>query len=584
MNQAKAIIRYNTGVFFVEKAQALVKHLFIWENLNVFSLLIKFRYISLTVTSLFYFLGPPYAPFYLKLGVVLLLYLEAYVFIRVYREQRSEILKKSLIIIELTGLLAILLFTGGLDSSFLWYAINPVLLATTLSPEFFCWGASAAFISAAFHLQQYVSGHPDFTVAIWPERAYIVLIFILITLAGQLLLHLIDRLSWQKAIMEKQFEHIKALYGAIDVFSHHGDPQEIANLFTSYCKEMTGAAKAIIWAREAGLQNKQSKVIYAIKGMRKALAEETWYPCIKDMFEDRKNGWKVKFLPMLSGNSKNGGTLVTVRIKSSSNIFGVFSAYFTRRVAGEDEESIKTLVFLADLCAAALEKRYLEAMSEKLLLSEEKDRIARQMHDTVNQNLFGLIHGLNVLNRKFDLPPEGQQQLHLLQKTARRCLQELRVSIYNLSDTKKNKEPFAEEIKAYLQDLEQLNGVRVLFDCQESLNGINSSLRSAIYRIIREAGSNAVRHGICNTITINLQATGDGVKISVCDDGRGFDLQALNDSGRNGLGLINMKELARSHGGDLVVNSRPGEGTSITCLLQWSHQDNSYSLAERSVQ
>ncbi len=553
-------------------ALSFLKKSFAWDHLDMRSLLHYYRYISLMITSFFYFLGPPFAPLYLKIGLVVFLFIEAWVFIKVFQEINSALMKKVLIFIELVGLLLILLLTGGLDSAFLWYAINPVLLSVTLAPAYFCWASAAAFIGSACYLQRFIAGHPEFSAVIWPERAYIFLIFTLIILSAQLSNHLINKLSWQKAIMERQLGHIKSLYEAAEVFTRYSDPQEVANLFASYSKALTGSTKSIIWAREMGTKSKLSKVIYAIKGPRSILLEQSWYPYIKNLFEDEDNEWKTDFYRFPPESGVVSGTLVTVRIKSSTNLFGVLSAYYSGSEQIKAEDIEKTLIFLADLCAAALEKRYLESMADKLLLSEEKDRIARQIHDTVNQNIFGLIHGLNNINRQYQFPEEVREQLSLLQKTAHKCLQELKHSIYNLSGTKSAKENFEDELKGFFADFQKLNNVQASLSCHGNLGLLNPHARSALLRIIREASSNAVRHGASKKISITLQLLEEGLSLVIKDDGKGFNDRVLNKGNNKGLGLLSMKELARSIGGELSINSKPGEGTEVVCQAVWPVQ------------
>ena len=155
------------------------------DSLNIGTVLNYYRYGSLLITSIFYFGGPPAAPWFLKTGVSLCLLLEAVVFTRLFKANGDKIMQKALVAIETAGLAFILIFTGGLDSPFLWYAINPILAAATLLPFYFCWSMAAAFLVLAFSLHRFrlYSLEPD--LPLWPDRSNFILIFILITLAAQ---------------------------------------------------------------------------------------------------------------------------------------------------------------------------------------------------------------------------------------------------------------------------------------------------------------------------------------------------------------------------------------------------------------
>jgi NarL family two-component system sensor histidine kinase LiaS len=120
------------GACHLPAAYYFLKKRLSWRDLDPSSLLTYYRYISLLVTSGFYFVGPPVAPMYLKAGAVVCLFLEARFFTRIYRENESAGARKLLIFIETLGLASILVITGGLDSPFIWYAINPILLSATL--------------------------------------------------------------------------------------------------------------------------------------------------------------------------------------------------------------------------------------------------------------------------------------------------------------------------------------------------------------------------------------------------------------------------------------------------------------------
>jgi len=116
----------------------------------------------------------------------------------------------------------------------------------------------------------------------------------LLVLAAQLYHYLFSKLSRQSALMEQQLEHIKSLYEVMEVFSHHSDPQEAVNLFASYCKRLTGAAKVIIWTEvKLGDKGPPRNIYYAVRGPRHVLLKEHWYPYLKKLFADKDNGWKV---------------------------------------------------------------------------------------------------------------------------------------------------------------------------------------------------------------------------------------------------------------------------------------------------
>ncbi len=540
-----------------------------WQTMELSSLLSYYRYVSLLITSGIYLVGPPHSPAYLKVGVCLFLFLEAFVFTRLYNmEGQSDRVRKLLIFVETLGLASILILTGGLGSAFLWYAINPILLAATLMPVYFCWLMMTVFMAAAGFLQRFDLYGVEATFAIWPDRYPFILFFVLATLAAQLFNYFIRRVSHQSEVMHEQLQHIKSLYEAVEVFSNRTDPREIVSLFASYSKAMTGALKVIIWVEtDSEIQGSAKKNYYSVKGLRNILLETQWYPYLKELYQHKTTApdFHVDQLEPI-GREGQTGSLLTVKIKSKSHVFGLLSAFYP----GESWETgglQQTLGFMADLCAAALEKHSLESVAEEVLLLEEKDRIAREIHDNVTQNLFGLIYGIDMIIKKSTLPEELQERLRLMQQTAQKTLKELRTAIYRMSSLKNEQEPFKEEVGKYLRDLGQMNNVTVSFNHTGYLQQLSSHLQRSLFRIIREATGNAIRHGHCRSISVSIEEKEGIFSLEISDDGRGFEPPAEGSNPHSGLGLINMKELTRSMGGELQVESNPGRGTRIHCEI-----------------
>jgi signal transduction histidine kinase len=193
------------------------------------------------------------------------------------------------------------------------------------------------------------------------------------------------------------------------------------------------------------------------------------------------------------------------------------------------------------------------------------------MHDSVAHDLFALVYGIDELLGEAKLSENGREKLLSLQSRARSAMKEVRQAIYQMSTLKSGKEPFVEEVGEYLESLGTLNDVAVDFDHDDRLHDMKAATRHALYRIIREATGNAVRHGQCDSINVALGVEENTISLRVEDDGTGFDPTAFDyrsdEERESGLGLINMKEQARALGGNLEIESSTGEGTTVTCVL-----------------
>lgn len=298
------------------------------------------------------------------------------------------------------------------------------------------------------------------------------------------------------------------------------------------------------------------------------MKEEIWYPYVKDI---SKKNCNRKYLGPEDFDEEacfeyiqlDEGELLTVRILSDSSDFGVLAVFFEKE-RKSTKENKNALLFLAKLCAVALEKYSLEVMSEKVLLLEEKNRIAGELHDKATQNLFGVIHGISALKKKENFSDDVNTQLKLFQTTIQSALKEIRATIYKIKKVRNEEEHFLEEIKLYLDDLGKLNEVKVELDYDESIVQISPVVRRNIYRIIKESTSNAIRHGNCKSIRVFLTINYNKLKLLVLDDGNGFDKECIKLRENKGLGMINMKELARNLNGVISVKSELGKGTIVS--------------------
>ncbi len=532
-----------------------------WEDHSLTTWLGYYRYISWLATSVIYFAGPPAAPVHVKAAVSFFLLLEAIAFVRVYgRAEGDERAQRLLVLVETGGLVFILMLTGGLDSPFLWYVINPIFLATTLAPPYLPWAMVLAFISLASVSHRFALFTPPETGPIWPDRSQLIIMLALTTLIAQLYDQFIDRVSHQAAVLEKQIEYGKALYEAMEAFSHRHEPQDVANLFASYGKTLTGADQVILWLGADPEADDPQRTYLAVRGSRNAITDEAW-TYLNRLFEDLD--WGETDRRRFPAEDGDASTLISVKIRSDSRFFGVLSAFFVghRQSLGEAQQ---TLSLLAGLCASSLQKHIVEATAEEFLLMEEKDRIASEIHDSVTQNLFGLVYGLESLARSDNIDPSDRDRIRLCQRMAQKSMIDLRQAIYALSSLKSEREPFLEECQNYLDDLARLNEIQVDLQTNGRMVSLSTSVRNALYRIIREATGNAIRHGHCSRIQVILDFDGDEITLTVSDDGRGFDVQAVESEGRAGLGLVTMRELARTAGGRISIDSLPGSGTAVS--------------------
>lgn len=197
---------------------------------------------------------------------------------------------------------------------------------------------------------------------------------------------------------------------------------------------------------------------------------------------------------------------------------------------------------------------------------EERARLGRELHDNICQTLYAVSLTLESVAKKLTPESESAQRLAQCQKELKRLNQEVRAYLSELEPEEMQRQTFADALDQMLDGQPQGPETELVRQLDaETLALIRPGQAAAIVGILREAISNARRHGRAKRITLRAEHSDDSVALAVHDNGDGFD-QATSGS-RTGHGLANMRTRATELGGDLRVESAPGKGTRILLLL-----------------
>jgi signal transduction histidine kinase len=251
-----------------------------------------------------------------------------------------------------------------------------------------------------------------------------------------------------------------------------------------------------------------------------------------------------------------------VPIVARNGIVGAF--YLTDKIgasefAADDQRLIEMLAVHA---AIAIEKTRLYERSRELSIVEERNRLARELHDSVTQKLFGLTLTAEAAATVVDRDPEeAKARLRRLQELTREAMEELRTLIFELRPAALEDEGLAAALRKHVAVLQRVHGnevdLRVVGDAQTSGEGDGDVLR-----IAQEALQNALRHARARHVDVRMEGANGRLVVAVADDGVGFDPDDASLRARR-LGLTSMEERARALGGRLTIDSRPGEGTTV---------------------
>ena len=221
------------------------------------------------------------------------------------------------------------------------------------------------------------------------------------------------------------------------------------------------------------------------------------------------------------------------------------------------ESSVDQLVGLGHLVELALTNWAAHEKLEEVATREDRRRIARELHDGLAQELAFIASKTT----STDLAGSTPEAILQLTDAADRALDEARRAIVILSE---KPEALHVSIVQTVEDLTARHGMAAQLDISEEVV-LSGDVTENLLRIVREAITNAARHGRASTVTVELAQNCQGIRLLVIDDGRGFDDSEHDEKKR--FGLTFMEERCALIGGFLNVSSRPGTGTRVEVRL-----------------
>jgi DNA-binding NarL/FixJ family response regulator/signal transduction histidine kinase len=232
---------------------------------------------------------------------------------------------------------------------------------------------------------------------------------------------------------------------------------------------------------------------------------------------------------------------------------------------------------IACLLAVALEHQRLDEQARALTLVEERNRMAREFHDTVAQSLTGIILNLEAL--KPYQPKLSEMNAGMLVDTealARGALEEARRSVLGLHPTSLQHHSLRDALTVELAGLAKRTALMTQIYVHGAERPLQPDQATALFRIAQEAFQNIHKHAAARHVMLGLVFEEAAVVLTVEDDGLGFVPGAADSAPANpdgGFGLLSMAARARSLGGELLVTSQPGHGTTVRATIPYTRSD-----------
>ncbi|HZA45355.1 MAG TPA: PAS domain-containing protein [Rubrobacter sp.] len=295
-------------------------------------------------------------------------------------------------------------------------------------------------------------------------------------------------------------------------------------------------------ARSPSLEAFRTRQPRLVRDTRRILLADPLYAPVHHLL--RQAPWDITYnLPLVSRGRALGA---------------IFFCYLLQQEPGDDEKVF--LKAVADQAAVAVENAHLFAETRGKAVLEERQRLARELHDSVSQALYGIALGAKSAREWLDDDPgEVAEPLDYVLSLAEAGITEMRALIFELRPESLESEGVVAALEKQAATLEARHKIEVEVDlCDEPDAPLET--KEALYRIAQEALHNIVKHARASNVLLKMQSDFEQMTLEISDDGIGFDAKGAFPGH---LGLRSMRERASRLGGMLKVESAPDKGTRI---------------------
>jgi signal transduction histidine kinase len=285
------------------------------------------------------------------------------------------------------------------------------------------------------------------------------------------------------------------------------------------------------------------------------LESEDSYRTLDIKRDPRFRGWWPSAHPQMA-------SFLGVPIVARGEVIGAFYLTDKERAEGFSEEDQELIEMLAPHAAVAMENARLYERGRELSIVEERNRLARELHDSLVQKLFGVVLAAQsagtLLERDSDA---AREQVEHLQELAQEAVVELRSLVFQLRPAEIETEGLGAALGKHVELLGRAHRASI----SVALSGtprLRPGIDEEVFRIAQESLQNALRHSRAEHIELRLDEEAGGLALTVSDDGVGFEPEEAGLRSRR-LGLTSMEERARALGARLRIDSAPGRGTTL---------------------
>ncbi|MGD8584312.1 MAG: PAS domain S-box protein [Chloroflexota bacterium] len=261
-----------------------------------------------------------------------------------------------------------------------------------------------------------------------------------------------------------------------------------------------------------------------------------------------------------------------VPLAAGEKVVGVLSLV-GQEAAQFGKEEIDLMVDVGRQIGSSIEMAQLRKQKSHLMVMEERNRLARDLHDSVTQSLYSLVLFAEAGRRNLENGQIEKARTYLgrVNDTGQQALKEMRLFIHKIRPAILQEEGLEQALRQRLKAVEGRSGIEHHFTLDGKLD-LPPRLEEALYHISQEALNNSLKHARANRVDVRLTCDEQQVEMEISDDGRGFDVDEASHS--DGVGLKSMSERVDEFNGTVTLQSGPGLGTTVRVCLPLREANN----------
>jgi signal transduction histidine kinase len=275
-------------------------------------------------------------------------------------------------------------------------------------------------------------------------------------------------------------------------------------------------------------------------------------------------------------------SLAVVPLVSRARVLGTLTVV-TRGHREFSQQDIELLTSIGDQIGVAVENAQLYEQAQQAAVVEERQRLARELHDSISQSLHSSILLAEAGQRLASAGDLERSRGYLVRlgEISQHAMKEMRLLVYELRPLALREAGLEKALQQRLDTVERRAGVEAKLEVEGEVE-IPADVEEALFRIAQEALNNAMNHASATSVVVTIRLEADPpdrrVVLEVADNGLGFDRDSLGDEG--GIGLDSMRERVEKIGGVLTIASKPGEGTHVKASVPMKAPTDSKDLQE----